>query len=89
VSVTDATAKISVSIAVDTKALEDVVVIGYATVKKKDVTGAVAGIGQAELKSRPVDNALQAMQGKVAGVDISLTKDQVPLQVLISVVLDL
>jgi len=51
--------------------LQDVVVIGYTTVKKKDVTGSVAGIGQKDIRSRPVDNAVQAMQGKVAGVDIS------------------
>lgn len=51
--------------------LTDVVVIGYATVKKKDVTGSVAGINQKDIRSRPVDNALQAMQGKVAGVDIA------------------
>src|SRR6187402_1573777 len=50
--------------------LQDVVVIGYTTVKRKDVTGAIAGINQKDIKSRPVDNALQAMQGKVAGVDI-------------------
>jgi len=55
----------------DNKALEDVVVIGYATVKKKDVTGAVGGINQNDIKSRPVTNAIEAMQGKVAGVDIS------------------
>ena len=51
--------------------LTDVVVIGYATVKKKDVTGSVAGINQKDIRSRPVDNAVQAMQGKIAGVDIS------------------
>jgi TonB-dependent starch-binding outer membrane protein SusC len=51
--------------------LQDVVVVGYATVKKKDVTGAVAGISQKDIRSRPVTNALQAMQGKVAGVDIT------------------
>lgn len=50
--------------------LSAIVVIGYATVKKKDVTGAVASISEKDIKSRPVDNALQALQGKVAGVDI-------------------
>jgi TonB-linked SusC/RagA family outer membrane protein len=50
--------------------LTDVVVVGYATVKKKDVTGSVQGIGAAEIQSRPVANALEAMQGKIAGVDI-------------------
>ena len=71
VSVNESSSNIKVSLSVDTKALEDVVVIGYATVKKKDVTGAVSGINQQDIKSRPVTNALQAMQGKVAGVDIS------------------
>lgn len=63
--------EISVSMVALESSLTDVVVIGYATVKKKDVTGAVAGINQKDIKSRPVTNALQAMQGKVAGVDIS------------------
>lgn len=51
--------------------LSEVVVVGYGTRKKTDVTGAVAGINQKDIRSRPVDNALQAMQGKVAGVDIT------------------
>ncbi len=71
VTITQSSAAIQVSLAIDTKALDDVVVIGYATVKKKDVTGAVAGINQQDIKSRPVTDALQAMQGKVAGVDIT------------------
>jgi len=62
---------ISVRMALDSKSLEDVVVVGYNTVKRKDVTGSVAGINQADIKSRPVANAVEAMQGKVAGVDIS------------------
>lgn len=53
------------------ESLADVVVVGYGTRKKTDVTGSVAGINQKEIRSRPVDNALQAMQGKVAGVDIT------------------
>jgi TonB-linked SusC/RagA family outer membrane protein len=63
--------EVNVSIVNAASSLEDVVVIGYATIKKKDVTGAVAGINQKDIKSRPVANALQAMQGKVAGVDIT------------------
>lgn len=50
--------------------LSDIVVVGYGTVKRSDVTGAVAGINQKDIRSRPVDNALSAMQGKVAGVDV-------------------
>ena len=59
--------------------LTDVVVVGYGTRKKSDVTGSVAGINQKDIRSRPVDNALQAMQGKVAGVDI--TSNERPGQV--------
>lgn len=62
---------ITVSLTQETGTLDDVVVVGYGTRKKKDVTGSVAGIGQKDIRSRPVDNPLQAMQGKVAGVDIT------------------
>ena len=64
-------ATIDITLVNAANALTDVVVIGYTSVKKKDVTGAVAGINQKDIRSRPVDNAIQAMQGKVAGVDIS------------------
>ncbi|HVG17372.1 MAG TPA: TonB-dependent receptor [Chitinophagaceae bacterium] len=73
------TADFTASLTAASNSLEDVVVIGYATVKRKDVTGAVAGINQKDIRSRPVDNALQAMQGKVAGVDI--TSNERPGQV--------
>ena len=62
---------VDITITSNASALQDVVVVGYTTIKRKDVTGAVAGINQKDIRSRPVDNALQAMQGKVAGVDIS------------------
>ncbi|MDQ6608558.1 MAG: TonB-dependent receptor plug domain-containing protein, partial [Bacteroidota bacterium] len=65
------TSDFNASLTAASNSLEDVVVIGYATVKRKDVTGAVAGINQKDIRSRPVDNALQAMQGKVSGVDIT------------------
>lgn len=70
---------VTISMVQNNSALEDVVVIGYASVKKKDVTGSVAGINQKDIRSRPVDNALQAMQGKVSGVDI--TSNERPGQV--------
>ena len=63
-------ASLIVSLKSSNASLSDVVVIGYGTVKRADVTGAVAGISQKDIRSRPVDNALEAMQGKVAGVDI-------------------
>jgi TonB-linked SusC/RagA family outer membrane protein len=62
---------LTVTMVATSKSLEDIVVIGYGAVKRKDLTGAVAGIDQNDIKSRPVADALQAMQGKVAGVDIT------------------
>ncbi|MCX6238020.1 MAG: TonB-dependent receptor [Bacteroidia bacterium] len=54
----------------ETIGLEDIVVIGYGTAKKSDVTGALASVSEKTIKEKPVQNALQAMQGKAAGVDI-------------------
>lgn len=71
IAVNNKSTNVQVSLSIDTKALDEVVVVGYNVVKKKDVTGAVSGINQQDIKSRPVSDALQAMQGKVAGVDIS------------------
>ena len=55
----------------DTQLLEEVVVVGYGTQKKSDVTGAMVRVGSKELSARPVSNAFEAMQGKAAGVDIT------------------
>lgn len=51
--------------------LEEVVVVGYGTKKKKDLTGSVVSVNAEQIATRPVQNAVQAMQGKAAGVDIS------------------
>jgi TonB-dependent starch-binding outer membrane protein SusC len=55
----------------NSETLDEVVVVGYGTMKKSDVTGAMARIGTKELQAMPVKDALQAMQGKTAGVDIT------------------
>jgi TonB-linked SusC/RagA family outer membrane protein len=57
----------------DVKALEEVVVVGYGTAKKSDVTGAIATVNQKTLSEVPVANVSQAMQGRVAGVQIQQT----------------
>ncbi|HEX8015332.1 MAG TPA: SusC/RagA family TonB-linked outer membrane protein, partial [Flavobacterium sp.] len=51
--------------------LEEVVVVGYGVKKKKDLTGSIVSVSSEVINSRPVQNAVQAMQGKAAGVDIS------------------
>ena len=55
----------------DTETLDEVVVVGYGVVKKSDVTGALTKVSEKQIKERPVQNALQAMQGKAPGVDIT------------------
>ena len=51
--------------------LQDVVVVGYGTQKKSDVTGALNRITAEEIQERPTQNVLQAVQGKAPGVQIS------------------
>ena len=58
-------------IAEDTEYLDDVVVIGYQTVRRRDLTGSVASVTGKELASVPVANIGQAIQGKLAGVNIT------------------
>ncbi len=55
----------------DTEMLDEVVVVGYGTVKKSDVTGALTQVTEKQIKQMPVQNALQAMQGKATGVVIN------------------
>ncbi|WP_181151369.1 SusC/RagA family TonB-linked outer membrane protein [Sphingobacterium gobiense] len=51
--------------------LEEVVVIGYGSVKRKDLTGAVASVKSEEIMMAPVANPIEALQGRVAGLDIA------------------
>ena len=51
--------------------LEEVVVVGYGTQKKSDITGSVASVDKARLEKLPVTNVLQAIQGATAGVTIT------------------
>lgn len=53
--------------------LQDVVVVGYGTVRKKDLTGAVASVGTKEFSSLPVPDAGAAIEGKAAGVQVLST----------------
>ncbi|WPO81683.1 SusC/RagA family TonB-linked outer membrane protein [Chryseobacterium sp. JJR-5R] len=54
----------------DVKDIEEVVVIGYGKVKKSDLTGSVASVSAKDLAATPAMNALQALQGRAAGLNI-------------------
>lgn len=61
---------VEVALEEDTTSIDEVVVVGYGTVKKNDLTGAVSSIGNKDLRNTPVANVGQALQGKVSGVQI-------------------
>ncbi len=54
----------------DTKALEEVVVVGYGTQKKSDLTGAISSVSEEKLQSRPVTGFNDALQGRAGGVQV-------------------
>lgn len=58
----------------DAQALEEVVVIGYGAVKRKDLTGSVATVNSDVLAAVPVASATEALTGKMAGVQITTTE---------------
>ncbi len=60
----------------DVTGLDDVVVIGYGTVKKRDLTGAVASVKNEDITLSPLPNPVEALQGKVAGLDITRSSGQ-------------
>ena len=66
--------QINVTLSDDTQALDEVVVIGYGTVAKKDLTGSVSSVSAKQIAAIPVSSASEALQGKMAGVSITTTE---------------
>lgn len=64
---------INVTMKEDTKLLDEVVVIGFQTQKKGNLTAAVASVGAEALENRPVANIGQALQGLIPGLNISIS----------------
>lgn len=71
VSYTSAAANMKVTLMEDAKALEEVVVIGYGTQKKEDLSGAVTAIGSKDFQKGNITTPEQLITGKVAGVQIT------------------
>jgi TonB-linked SusC/RagA family outer membrane protein len=62
---------ISVGLSPEDRSLNEVVVVGYGTVKKSDITGSVAQVKSKDINSFPTSNALQALSGRAAGVQVT------------------
>lgn len=61
---------INVTLKSDAVMLDEVVTIGYATVRKKDLTGSVSSVSSKDIASVPISDVTQALSGKVAGVQV-------------------
>ena len=61
----------SIQLEPDFRTLNEVVVVGYGTVRKSDLTGAVSSVKAEELTAYPAIDAMQALQGRAAGVNIT------------------
>ena len=63
---------VSVSMQDDAQMLDEVVAIGYGTVRKKDLTGAVAQVNAKQIENIPVSDVSQALQGQMSGVNVTI-----------------
>lgn len=64
-------APLKVNMKPENNSLDELVVIGYGTVKKRDLTGSVASVKSDDITRTPTSNPLEAIQGQVAGLDIT------------------
>jgi TonB-linked SusC/RagA family outer membrane protein len=64
---------IDIKLVATSRNLEEIVVVGYGTAKKRDLTGSVISVKNEEIKKVAAGNAMEALQGKMAGVDIVRT----------------
>jgi len=67
---------INVTLEADAKALEEVVVVGYGTQKKSDLTGAVTSVKAEDLKTQPLTSIDQGIQGRASGVQVTQSSGQ-------------
>jgi TonB-linked SusC/RagA family outer membrane protein len=77
--------RIDVTLANAANNLDEVVVIGYGTVRKRDLTGAVSSVGGKDVAAVPVSSAAEAITGKMAGVQVTTTEGSPDAEVKIRV----
>src|SRR6218665_420829 len=71
---TEGKSKVNATMTEDSNNLNEVVVIGYGTSKKSDLTGAVATFSGSEVRKIPVPNVAEALTGRIAGVSVSTSE---------------
>jgi TonB-dependent starch-binding outer membrane protein SusC len=76
---------LNVSLALDAKSLDEVVVIGYQEVSRKELTGSVSSVGAKQLRDIPVSTAAEALAGRLAGVQVTTSEGQPGAEIQIRV----
>lgn len=76
---------IRIALKENSQMLDETIVIGYGSMKKSDMTGAIASVDVDALASRATTNPVEALQGRVAGVNILKTSGQVGSDVLVKI----
>lgn len=75
-TVTPSTTRLDVKLEMGADVIEDVVVVGYGTMKRSDLTGAVASVDSEDLQRTPVATIDQAFAGRIAGVTVNASTGQ-------------
>ena len=70
------TGEITITLKADNLMLDEVVAIGYGTMKKRDLTGAISSVKSDVVKLTPSSNPMEALQGRIAGLDITRSSGQ-------------
>ena len=65
-----------IALAADAQELDDVIVVAYGTAKKSSFTGSAASVGAKDLDIRPVNNAVQALEGAAPGLQVTSSNGQ-------------
>ncbi|HPG12109.1 MAG TPA: TonB-dependent receptor, partial [Chitinophagaceae bacterium] len=82
---TDGAQLLTITLNKSITSLDDVVVIGYQTVKRRDLTGSVSSVSSKQIKDIPINSAAQALAGRLAGVQITGTEGSPDAEAVIRV----
>jgi TonB-dependent starch-binding outer membrane protein SusC len=85
ITVTAGDADLSVKMEKKVSSLDDVVVVGYTTVRKKDLTGATSSMAGKDIEKIPVSSIAEAMTGRMAGVQVTTTDGAPGAEIIIRV----
>lgn len=76
---------LTIELAKDAAVIEDVVIVGYTSVRRKDLTGSVSSVNSKQLKDIPIASAAEAIQGRLAGVQAVASEGAPGADVMIKV----